>query len=86
MPRSHPEYERGFTDGFNSKQRDVDEAPAEVGRLREALEPLVTRIEKMMANGPECDCPPEGHMCGWPSLRREVKAARAVLSPKKAGE
>jgi len=51
-------------------------------RLREALEPLVTRIEKMMMDGPECDCPVEGHLCGWTNLQREVEAARAALSGK----
>jgi hypothetical protein len=60
--------------------------PADSGeeaiRLREALEALVRRVEKMMENGPECDCPAEGHMCGWPALQQEVKAARAALQPK----
>lgn len=51
-------------------------------RLGEALEPLVTRVEKMMENGPDCDCPAEGHICGWPALQRETRAARAALQPK----
>ena len=62
---------------------------AERNRLREALEalePLVTRVENMMMNGPECDCPAEGHMCGWPDLQREASIARAALSGKKEGE
>lgn len=58
----------------------------EVGRLREALEPLVIRLEKMMLDGPECDCPAEEHLCGWPDLQREVGVARAALSGKKEGE
>jgi len=33
----------------------------------------------MMIDGPDCDCPAEGHMCGWPGLQREVKDARAAL-------
>jgi hypothetical protein len=51
-------------------------------RLREALEPLVVRLTKMMENGPDCECEPEGHICGWPALQRELAAARAALQPK----
>jgi hypothetical protein len=55
----------------------------EVARLREAFQPLYTRVEKMMIDGPECDCPAEGHMCGWPDIQREMEAARAALSSDK---
>ena len=60
-----------------------DQLLAEVARLRAAFQPLYTRVEKMMMDGPECDCPAEGHMCGWPDLQREMKAVHAALSSEK---
>jgi hypothetical protein len=54
----------------------------ETAQLRRTLGLLVNRIEKMMENGPECDCPVEGHLCGWPTLQREVEGARVILAAK----
>lgn len=51
-----------------------------VKRLEEALTPLVIRPTKMVENGPECDCPAEGHLCGWPALNYELDGARAALT------
>jgi hypothetical protein len=50
--------------------------------LEEALRPLVSRLIKMMENGSECDCPAEGHLCGWSVLNYEVDVARAALAAK----
>lgn len=51
----------------------------EVAQMRKALETLCTRLEKTTENGPDCECPAEGHMCGWPHLQREVDRARALM-------
>jgi hypothetical protein len=50
--------------------------------LEGALRPLVSRLIKMMENGSECDCPAEGHLCGWSVLNYEVDVARAALAAK----
>ena len=35
--------------------------------------------EKIIGLGPECDCEPEGHVCGWPKYKRETELLRHAL-------
>lgn len=66
---------------------DAVNSHAELERERDALaralRPLVKYLDNVMANGPECDCPAEGHMCGWPALRLAVSNAREALGEAK---
>lgn len=49
---------------------------AERDRLDERLSGACKLINSALGDGPECDCPPEGHICGWPQWKIE---AREVL-------
>lgn len=63
-------------DGKNPCQSDADSmvllsaslraALAERDRLDERLSGACKLINSALGDGPECDCPPEGHICGWP--------------------
>jgi hypothetical protein len=59
---------------------------SEVAQLREALQPLYERLQKMMDDGPDCECPAEGHMCGWPGLQKEMKVAALALKENERGD
>ena len=53
------------------------------GRLRGELTRCVNQLQKQYDNE-DCECPPEGHMCGRDQRGRELKLARSAL--KEAGE
>lgn len=44
-----------------------------------AIRALVERGKKIVGGGSDCDCPPEGHHCGYPEMLYEVTAAEAAL-------
>lgn len=67
------------TTGLTDVRAAYERVKGERDTLVEAVRPLLTRLEKMMENGPECDCPAEGHLCGWTDLNREIDAAQAAL-------
>jgi hypothetical protein len=31
-------------------------------------------LDAALGDGPECDCPPEGHICGWPKWKQETRS------------
>lgn len=49
-------------------------------RLREAAEKFCAYHEAIVALGPECDCPGDGHVCGWTKYKRETVYMRAALA------
>lgn len=50
-----------------------------VARLREAVTSLASSLQGWLDQD-ECDCGPEGHICGRPQLLKDIEAARAALA------
>lgn len=51
---------------------------AQTQPLREALELALMEL-KLWLGSEECDCPPEGHICGLPRLEKSIAKIEAVL-------
>lgn len=48
----------------------LNEKDAEIKKLRSALFEATQKLDVWAAEG--CDCPAEGHICGFPDLRRVI--------------
>lgn len=51
-------------------------------RLVEAVEKLISRCQ-IIADNEQCDCEPEGHICGLLNFRREIDNVRLALAAEK---
>lgn len=38
---------------------------------------LLASCRALLDGGPDCDCGPEGHACGWPKVKQQAEAAIA---------
>lgn len=41
--------------------------------------PVLNRQKAIIDDGPMCDCEPEGHVCGWPQLKREIESLELAV-------
>jgi hypothetical protein len=48
--------------------------------LLKTLDGYLSYHEAIIASGPECDCEPEGHVCGWPRYKRATEALRLAFN------
>jgi len=55
-----------FIEALEIRDASLRAALAERDRLDERLSGACKLINSALGDGPECDCPPEGHICGWP--------------------
>jgi hypothetical protein len=54
-----------------------------IDALKGALRVALTEMERWR-DMRECDCPPEGHICGLPRLERSIAKAKAALTIKRS--
>lgn len=71
-------------DGSRSpNQSAILAADAHMKALEDGLSDACKLIDAALGDGPDCDCQPEGHVCGWPrwkvEARRFLDAAIAAL-------
>lgn len=58
---------------------------AEIKRLRKACKIGLEEMARWESQD-ECDCPAEGHICGIPRLRRNIKEVEQALKPQERSE
>ena len=65
------------------KERCDDECLANANLISAAPE-LLASVRELLGDGPECDCGPEGHVCGWPKVQQN--AERAISKAEGGGD
>ena len=64
-------------------QIEIARLTTKLTEVEAALTVTTTMLSQLASNGPECDCPPEGHLCGWPKLQHAITVGQAALTDRR---